>query len=118
MVFNVVARNQDDHTKNISFVMDKAGVWRLAPAYDLTWAYNPQGLWTSRHQMSIAGKTEDLTHEDLLSVADHFGIRRPEAIIEQVVEAVRQWPDIAADVGVDESYSRRISSTHRVALES
>ena len=118
MVFNVVARNQDDHTKNIAFVMDKAGMWRLAPAYDLTWAYNPQGLWTSRHQMSIAGKTEDLTHEDLLSVADHFGIRRPGAIIEEVVEAVRQWPAIAADVGVDQSYSRRISSTHRVALES
>ena len=118
MVFNVVARNQDDHTKNISFVMDKAGRWRLAPAYDLTWAYNPRGEWTSRHQMSIAGKTEDLTHEDILSVANHFGIRRPEAIIEEVVEAVRQWPDIAAHVGVDESYSRRISPTHRVALES
>ena len=118
MVFNVVARNQDDHTKNIAFVMDKAGLWRLAPAYDLTWAYNPRGLWTSRHQMSIAGKTEDLTHEDLLSVANHFGIRRPEAIIEEVVEAVREWPSIANDVGVEESYLRRIESTHRLSLQS
>ena len=117
MVFNVFARNQDDHTKNISFAMDKAGLWRLAPAYDLTWAYNPQGMWTNRHQMSIAGKTEDPTHQDLLSVADRFGIRRPEVIVQEVAEAVRQWRHIADDVGVEESNIGRIESTHRLAME-
>ena len=60
MVFNVVVRNQDDHTKNISFLMGEDGIWRLSPAYDMGYAYNPQGGWTSTHQMSINGKFDDI----------------------------------------------------------
>jgi serine/threonine-protein kinase HipA len=76
MVFNVVARNQDDHTKNISFLMDKTGKWRLSPAYDISWSYNPEGKWTSQHQMSINNKWTDFTMSDLLSVASTMNIKR------------------------------------------
>ena len=82
MVFNVMARNQDDHTKNIAYLMDKGGRWSLAPAFDMTWAYNPQGPWTSRHQMSINGKRDEFERSDLIAVADTFGITGAGDIIE------------------------------------
>lgn len=97
MVFNVVARNQDDHTKNISFLMDKQGVWHLSPAYDMSWAYNPAGGWTGTHQMSINGKWDHITREDLLRVAYEMNIKHAQAIIDQVVEAVSQWPKLAKE---------------------
>ena len=97
MVFNVVARNQDDHTKNISFLMDKQGVWHLSPAYDVSWAYNPAGGWTSMHQMSINNKWDHITREDLLQVAYEMNIKRAPAIIDQVVEAVHQWTHLAKE---------------------
>ena len=97
MVFNVVARNQDDHTKNISFLMDKNGVWHLSPAYDMSWAYNPTGGWTSMHQMSINNKWDNITREDLLRVAYEMNIKRAPSIIDQVVEAVSQWPKLAKE---------------------
>lgn len=95
MVFNVVARNQDDHTKNISFLMDKTGTWHLSPAYDMSWAYNPSGEWTSVHQMSINNKWDDITREDLLKVAYEMNIKKASKIIDQVVDAVAQWPSLA-----------------------
>lgn len=70
MVFNVVARNQDDHTRNIAFLMDRNGQWRLAPAFDIVWAYNSKGAWTHRHQMSVNGKRDRFTRMDLLAVAE------------------------------------------------
>ena len=97
MAFNVVARNQDDHTKNISFLMDKHGVWHLSPAYDMSWAYNPAGGWTSMHQMSINNKWDHITREDLLRVAYEMNIKRAPAIIDQVVDAVSQWPQLAKE---------------------
>lgn len=97
MVFNVVARNQDDHTKNISFLMDKQGIWHLSPAYDMSWAYNPTGGWTSTHQMSINGKWDHITREDLLRVAYEMNIKRAPAIIDKVVEAVSLWPKLAKE---------------------
>lgn len=97
MVFNVVARNQDDHTKNISFLMDKQGVWHLSPAYDMSWAYNPAGGWTGTHQMSINGKWDHITREDLLRVAYEMNIKHAQAIIDQVVGAVSQWPKLAKE---------------------
>lgn len=97
MVFNVVARNQDDHTKNISFLMDKKGVWRLSPAYDMSWAYNPTGGWTSMHQMSINNKWDHITREDLLRVAYEMNIKRAPAIIDKVIEAVSQWQKLAKE---------------------
>ena len=97
MVFNVVARNQDDHTKNISFLMDKHGVWHLSPAYDMSWAYNPTGGWTNTHQMSINNKWDNITRDDLLKVAYEMNIKRAKLIIDQVVDAVSQWPRLAAE---------------------
>ena len=97
MVFNVVARNQDDHTKNISFLMDKQGVWHLSPAYDMSWAYNPTGGWTNTHQMSINNKWNNITRDDLLKVAYEMNIKRAKLIIDQVVDAVSQWPHLAAE---------------------
>lgn len=97
MVFNVVARNQDDHTKNISFLMNHKGEWRLSPAYDMSWAYNPNGGWTSTHQMSINNKWDAITRDDLLRVAYEMNIKRAKQIIDQVVEAVSQWPRLATE---------------------
>ena len=97
MVFNVVARNQDDHTKNISFLMNCKGEWRLSPAYDMSWAYNPNGGWTATHQMSINGKWDAITREDLLTVASEMNVKGAKQIIDQVVEAVSQWPRLAKE---------------------
>ncbi|HEY2464225.1 MAG TPA: type II toxin-antitoxin system HipA family toxin [Steroidobacteraceae bacterium] len=102
MIFNVVARNQDDHVKNIAFLMDKAGVWSLSPAFDVTYAYNPAGAWTSRHQMTINGKTDDFRREDFKAVAQVAGLKRgrSEAILTQVMGTVKEWPRYAKTAGV------------------
>lgn len=100
MVFNVVVRNQDDHTKNISFLMDEVGQWRLSPAYDMGYAYNPKGGWTAMHQMSVNGKFEDITRDDLLAVAVANNIKNAAEMIEQVVDAASNWPRMALDCGV------------------
>lgn len=113
MVFNVVARNQDDHTKNISFLMNHKGEWRLSPAYDMSWAYNPNGGWTSTHQMSINNKWDNITREDLLTVASEMNIKRAKQIIDQVVEAVSQWPRLAAEQSdIPQSTIDAIERTH------
>lgn len=98
MVFNVVARNQDDHTKNISFLMDRQGVWHLSPAYDMSWAYNPAGGWTATHQMSINNKWDNITRDDLLSVAYEMNVKRATKIIDQVSEAVSHWRQLAHEL--------------------
>ncbi len=100
MVFNVVVRNQDDHTKNISFLMDEDGKWRLSPAYDMGYAYNPQGGWTATHQMSMNGKFDDITRGDLLAVAALNNIKNGTQIIEEVCDAASQWPRIARECEV------------------
>lgn len=97
MVFNVVARNQDDHTKNISFLMNRKGEWRLSPAYDMSWAYNPNGGWTATHQMSINNKWDNITREDLLTVASEMNVKGAKQIIDQVVDAVHQWSRLAKE---------------------
>lgn len=88
MVFNVVMVNQDDHVKNIAFLMDKRGNWKLAPAYDLTFAYNPENRWLKSHQMRINGKTDEITYEDLIASGKTMGIRRAkcDTIIDKVLE--------------------------------
>ena len=114
MVFNVVSRNQDDHTKNITFVMDRSGLWHLSPAYDVTWAYNPSGRWTSRHQMTIGGKRDEVTRSNLLTVAQKYGIRTPESVIDQVVASVADWKHYASEAEVEDEHRDRISPTHRL----
>lgn len=100
MVFNVVVRNQDDHTKNISFLMDESGKWRLSPAYDMGYAYNPNGRWTATHQMSINGKFDEITRDDLLAFAQQNNIKEAADIIDDTCEVVSHWPEIANDCGI------------------
>ncbi len=114
MVFNVVARNQDDHTKNIAYLMDRCGVWRLSPAFDVIYAFNPTGRFTSRHQMSINGKRDDITRDDLLSVGREMSVRRCAAIVDEVADAVARWPEYAKDAGVEADRIRSIGKTHRL----
>lgn len=111
MVFNVVARNQDDHTKNISFLMDKSGKWQLSPAYDISWSYNPEGKWTSQHQMSINNKWTDITKDDLLAVASAMNIKKPREIIEKAIDVASRWPDYATPLGIPKETIQAINST-------
>ena len=115
-VFNILARNQDDHVKSIAFLMDGLGTWRLAPAYDVAYAYNPSGNWTREHQMSAAGKRDGFELEDLLRFADNSGLKRNFAnrILDEVATAVRAWPQFAGDAGVSENDTRRIGNAHRL----
>ena len=111
MVFNVIARNQDDHTKNISFLMNRSGKWALSPAYDVSWAYNPQGNWTSKHQMSINNKWDEITRADLIAVAKNMNIKRPELIIEQVIDAVNMWYKFAKEYDIPNDTIEQIGKT-------
>ena len=119
MIFNVVARNQDDHVKNIAFLMDKAGEWVLSPAYDVTYAYNPTGLWTSRHQMTINGKADDFTREDFKAVARVAGLKRgrPDAILAEVMDIVKEWPRYAKAAGVPGSQRDMIAQALRLKFD-
>lgn len=100
MVFNVVVRNQDDHTKNISFLMDRNGKWRLSPAYDMGYAYNPKGGWTAQHQMSVNGKFDGITRTDLMEFARRNNIKEAAEIIDMIVETASHWPTIAKECDV------------------
>ena len=100
IVFNVAVRNQDDHTKNISFLMGEDGKWRLSPAYDVGYAYNPDGGWTATHQMSVNGKFDGIDRDDLLAFARAEGIKDAAETIDKVADSVAQWPRIAMDCGV------------------
>lgn len=100
MLFNVIAYNRDDHTKNITFLMPQDGKWQLSPAYDLTFAHNPAGRWTSRHQMSVNGKCDEITEQDLLTVGNNQGIPKPTTILTEVKAAISQWPQFAKQAGV------------------
>ncbi|MDQ3002760.1 MAG: type II toxin-antitoxin system HipA family toxin [Fibrobacterota bacterium] len=116
MVFNVVARNQDDHTKNISFLMDNKGTWRLSPAYDITNAHDPGNKWMSRHQMSVNGKRDKFTRADLMAVAKEMNIKKPGEIIESVVSAVGDWPIYAKEAGVEKGQVTAIGKQSRIKL--
>jgi len=113
-VFNIIARNQDDHTKNIAFLMDPDGEWRLSPAFDVTYAYNPIGDWTNRHQMTLAGKRDGFTREDLLAVGREMSIKKSADIIVEVGETVGLWAEFAAAAGVPEERAAAIGGAHRV----
>lgn len=102
MVFNVLARNCDDHTKNFSFLMTKEGKWKLAPAYDVCFAYRPDSVWVSQHNLSINGKRKNITREDLLVVAQQNSIRNPNAVIDACLKVVGQWRTYATNYQVEE----------------
>ena len=115
MVFNVVCRNQDDHVKNIAFLMNKAGEWSLSPAFDVTYAYNPLGKWTGQHQMSINGKTDDFKVEDFEACANTASLKRgrDKDILEQVQTAAKEWPNIAQEVGIPSETIEQVGKAHR-----
>lgn len=113
MTFNVMACNCDDHTKNVSFRMKRGEGWTLAPAYDITFAHNPHGEWTSQHLMAVNGKFKDFSIDDLLAVADRFGIGTAKRVIEQVYEAVVRWPEFAEQAKVSEMEVTKITDALR-----
>lgn len=100
MVFNVMARNCDDHTKNFSFSMDKNGQWKLVPAFDVCHSYRPGSTWVSQHSLSINGKRHNITRNDLLEVAKNMNIKKAETIINQVNSVISRWNDFAAQTNV------------------
>jgi serine/threonine-protein kinase HipA len=115
MVFNVVARNQDDHTKNFCFLMDpETFEWYLSPGFDLTYA-NGNG-WTRTHQMTVSGKASGIERDDLLQVARRYGVRRGAQIIDEVVDAMHGWPDEAGNAGLDDAWIERIRADQRLDL--
>jgi serine/threonine-protein kinase HipA len=99
-VFNVIARNHDDHVKNFSFLMDREGKWQISPAYDVNYSYSPNGTWTRVHQSSINGKFDHFTRTDLLGLGRTFGIKRANHILEEVITAVNQWSEVAKEIDI------------------
>lgn len=118
MVFNIVARNQDDHVKNIAFLMDKQGQWSLAPAFDVTYSYNPSGSWTATHQMTLNGKRDGYTLKDFEACAKSALMKRGRAatIIDEVRSAVMDWPMFAAEANVADEWRDKIQNTHRLSF--
>ena len=116
LAFNIVGRNQDDHAKNIAFLMDKDGRWSLAPAFDVTYSFNPAGDWTATHQMTMNGKRDGFTLEDFRACAKSASMKRgrAETILEEVRAAVKKWPECAEQAQVEESVLTAIRRAHRL----
>lgn len=111
MVFNVMARNCDDHTKNFAFLMDKNGLWQLSPAFDICHAYRPNSQWVSQHALSIGGKRKGFLAQDFITLANKMNIKKPKEIIEQVRNAVSNWRNFANEVAVDLDLTKAIERT-------
>jgi serine/threonine-protein kinase HipA len=119
MVFNVIARNQDDHTKNFGFLLDHSTAgWRLAPAFDIAYSYKPGSYWVDTHQMTINGKRDVFTRTDLLEVAASIGrfSSGADEIIDEVIDVVSRWEYFAQQAGVHEALIRTIQSNMRLSL--
>lgn len=116
MVFNIVIRNQDDHVKNIAFLMDKAGNWSLSPAFDMTYSFNPDGQWTAKHQMTLNGKREDFLLEDFKACARAALMKkgRAETILGEVLEVAAGWPGYAEKAGVPEATMEKVQNGMRL----
>jgi len=117
-IFNVVGRNHDDHVKNIAFLMNRQGKWRLSPAFDIAYAWDPRGEWTSRHQMSVNGKRDKFEREDFIALANLAGIKKARAnkMVDRVIETVRRWPDFAEKAGVANARVTKIQASQRTHL--
>lgn len=118
MAFNIVARNQDDHVKNIAFLMNPQGEWSLAPAFDVTYSYNPSGSWTASHQMTLNGKRDGFTREDFETCAKSALMKRGRAaaILEEVIAAVRRWPEFAGKAQIPDRWRENIQKAHRLSF--
>ncbi|MCP4678826.1 MAG: type II toxin-antitoxin system HipA family toxin [Deltaproteobacteria bacterium] len=117
-MFNAVGRNQDDHLKNIAFLMNRRGNWRLSPAFDLSYAWDPEGEWTSRHQMSINGKRDGFEREDFVVLANSAGIKKARAndMLDCVVDAIGLWPEFAQRADVSDDRMLEIQKNTRCAF--
>lgn len=115
-IFNVIGRNQDDHTKNIAFLMDRHGSWKLSPAYDMAYSYNPLGDWTSKHQMSLNGKRDDFKMEDLIEFGAKADLKKLQAskIIKEIEGIFSKWTDYAEKAGVFGDHQQSIFSSIRI----
>jgi serine/threonine-protein kinase HipA len=111
MVFNVMARNCDDHTKNFSFIMNQSGKWMLAPAFDICHAYRPGSAWVSQHSLSINGKRQNIMRDDLLSVAKKMNIKKPGAIINKVNDVISRWNYFAIQTNMNKELKEGIAKT-------
>jgi serine/threonine-protein kinase HipA len=111
MVFNVLSRNCDDHTKNFAFFMDKSGVWKLSPAFDVCHSYRPGSAWVSQQSLSVNGKRQNITRDDFFSVAKQMNIKRAPHIVFQINEVVKKWPEYAEESKVDSKLTDAIKST-------
>jgi serine/threonine-protein kinase HipA len=109
MAFNVMARNCDDHTKNFAFLLRSGEAWQLAPAYDVTHAYNPRGEWTNQHLMSVHGKFDGISGDDLLDDADRFSVRRPKDALAEIRAALENWSEFALEAGVAGALRDRVA---------
>jgi len=118
MAFNIIGRNQDDHVKNIAFLMDPSGAWSLSPAFDMTYSYNPSGAWTNTHQMSLNGKREDFDLEDFEACARTASMKRGRAkeILQQVQKGISKWKDFAEEAGVPNVVADSIAKSHRMNI--
>jgi serine/threonine-protein kinase HipA len=112
MIFNIMGRNCDDHSKNFSFILKEGSDWELSPAYDITFAHNPKGEWTNQHLMSVNGKFKDITTDDILEVANRFGVGEAKQLITNVRKAIQSWPSHAKKAGLNESEINRIKKQH------
>ena len=113
-LFNVIARNHDDHVKNFSFLMNKEGKWQISPAYDITYQYKDGGTWTNVHQSSINGKFDKFLKDDLLSLGKTFGIKKANQILEEVIAAVELWTKVATEIDIPKVDIERINSNLRI----
>ena len=112
LVFNILANNTDDHNKNFTFIMDRQGIWRISPAYDMTYIFDTGGyLPNMEHCLMIGGKLEDISREDVIQFARDNGIRRPDAIIREVVESLKHFRTIAEKHSVSEQWIGRVETT-------
>jgi len=111
MVFNVIARNCDDHAKNFSFMMNRQGEWRLAPAFDVCHAYRPGSIWVSRQSLTVNGKRDDFKRDDLLELARRMNIKKADQIISEIQEIINHWPVYAQQTGVKNDLMKGIKST-------
>jgi serine/threonine-protein kinase HipA len=111
MVFNVIARNCDDHAKNFSFMMNRQGEWQLAPAFDVCHAYRPGSIWVSRQSLTVNGKRDDFKRDDLLELARRMNIKKADQIISEIQEIINQWPVYAQQTGVKNDLMKGIKST-------
>ena len=116
MIFNVMARNQDDHTKNISFLMNSDGKWSLSPAYDVTFAFNPSNFWLKAHQMTINGKKENIELNDILTLAKNVNIKKPQQIIDECREAILKWDEFAEKALIPSAQQKEIKSLFNLLM--